>query len=217
MRQHFALDLPPQLEFTPDAFLLHGRLFVALDVGRHLVESACELTDFVRRSHRDARVVIALRDAANAFAECAEVPRQMRGERHDPDQCDSDEEQPEPGVSRRGPAQVGERVTDRARDTEAQAGSGLVLGRDDNPVALAHDRRTARLGDIAEPGDANLVGLGTRVDGAVPGDGEGYLATIPLGGREHQAENVRQIQFGIHRAHDLSVSLDVNRDVIAGE
>ena len=77
MRQHFVLNLPAELELAADAFLLHRRALVALDVGGHAVEGAARAgrPRRLRLRTRNARVVVALRDAGDrltrACSDCA--------------------------------------------------------------------------------------------------------------------------------------------------
>ena len=79
VRQHLALDLASELEFAADPFLFDGGVLMALDIGGHLVERARQLTDLVVGPHRHARPVVTCRDAPDAVAERAQVPREHEG------------------------------------------------------------------------------------------------------------------------------------------
>jgi hypothetical protein len=64
VRKHFVLNLPAELELATDAFLLHRRALMTLDVCGHAVEGDGEFADLVIRQHGHARVVIAFRNSS---------------------------------------------------------------------------------------------------------------------------------------------------------
>ena len=123
--------------------------------------------------------------------------------------------QAEAGVARARPPQRLQRVADRTGDAEPQSGSGRIGRRHDDPVANPRRaRRRIRPGDAAADRlELLLVVVGLRVEPAVLADRERNLAAIAPRRREDRREQVRQVDLGVRRAHDLAVTLE--RDVEA--
>ena len=128
-----------------------------------------------------------------------------------------DEQQPEPRVPRRRPAQIVEQVADRPRDAEAQPGARAVRHGDDDPVAGALGAGRVVDARHVERRELRAIGVVGRVEMPVLADGEGNLAAVAARVGEDRGEQVRQVDLGVDLLHDLAVALHAHVQLIPGE
>ncbi len=204
-RQHVALNLSAQFQFTVNAFLLDRRLLMQFHIGGHLVEGHRQITNFIFRANRHARSIVAVRDAVHALAQRRQVSRQTTRQGHHQHKQKAGEHQTQAGVAPGSAAQRAKRITHRPRDAETQARAAGIGLRKDHPIAqYRFAQRAIGARHRAQAFNRFPIRIRRRVDTAIRTHGKCHFAPLAARGREHCGQHVFEIDCRVDLADHLA-------------